>query len=405
MSRSLVPKMRGVEAYLSDTSKIDQLESIALNTPPQYIDPKLLVRSPYQPRTSFVQNEMDELEASIAAAGGVKVPLIVRPGINEIIAGERRSIISIKRGDLLVPVFWHTCSDEEAAELAGFENVKRADLNAIDETNLVINMVKMRLKLIDRQTAIDLIQRVNYQIRTNNSHSRNNAWRVPRPDVVTLDKSIIESESHHNVVTSDEMLRESESHHNVVTLEEVTIVEKTIADFTKGSLSLLSFCSHKLKLLNLPTEVVEAIRTNQIEYTKAAEIAKIEDEGARKELLDRAVEFGLSVSKVKEEVAKIKPPPAKKPPKQLESLAMDDPIIVSKEDSPPITEYLGEQIPNVQLGQPQPDLTVESNQENIDDSIQEIAETIRFKISNDAYTLETKQEIKELLDRVVKLLN
>ncbi len=282
MSRSLVTKMRGVEAYLSDTSKIDQLESIALNTPPQYIDPKLLVRSPYQPRTSFLQHEMDELEASIAAAGGVKVPPIVRPGINEIIAGERRSIIAISRGDLLVPVFWHTCSDEEAAELAGFENVKRADLNAIDETNLVINMVKMRLKLIDRQTAIDLIQSVNYQKRTNHFDSRN----------------------------------------NVVTLEQVAIVEKTIADFTKGSLSLLSFCSHKLKLLNLPIEVVEAIRTNQIEYTKAAEIAKIEDEAARCELLDRAVEFGLSIAQVKEEVGKTKPPKAPKAaktPKQVES--------------------------------------------------------------------------------------
>jgi ParB family transcriptional regulator, chromosome partitioning protein len=298
MSRSLVPKMRGVEAYLSDTSKIDQLESIALNTPPQYIDPRLLIPSPYQPRTSFLQHEMDELEASIAAAGGVKVPLIVRPGINEIIAGERRSIIAISRGDLLVPVFWHTCSDEEAASLAGFENVKRADLNAIDETNLVINMVKMRLKLIDRQTAIDLIQRVNYQRRTNSPNSHNNAGRVPR----------------HTVVTSEESVIESESRNNVVTLEQVGIVEKTIADFTKGSLSLLSFCSHKLKLLNLPTEVVEAIRTNQIEYTKAAEIAKIEDQAVRNELLDRAVEFGLSVTQVKEEVAKSKPSKAKKLP-------------------------------------------------------------------------------------------
>jgi ParB family transcriptional regulator, chromosome partitioning protein len=386
MSRSSVPKMRGVEAYLSDTSKIDQLESIALNTPPQYIDPRLLIRSPYQPRTSFLQQEMDELERSIAAAGGVKVPLIVRPGINEIIAGERRSIIAISRGDLLVPVFWHTCSDEEAAELAGFENVKRADLNAIDETNLVINMVKMRLKLIDRQTAIDLIQRVNYQIRTNNSNSRN------------------------NVVTSDQHVIESESRNNVVTLEQVSIVEKTIADFTKGSLSLLSFCSHKLKLLNLPTEVVEAIGTNRIEYTKGAEIAKIEDRATRNELLDRAVEEGLSVAQVKEEVAKIKPPKARKAPKQSESWAVDDLIIDLEGDSPSIAEPLAEQISNAQLGQSQPDLTVKASQiaettpTEIDDSIQEITEAIRFKISNDVYSLATKQEIKGLLDRVMKLL-
>jgi ParB family transcriptional regulator, chromosome partitioning protein len=377
-----VPRMRGVATFLNSTAKIDQLESIALSAPPQFIDPRLLVRSPYQPRTSFPADEMDELEQSIDAAGGVKVPLIVRPEINEIIAGERRSIIAIKRGDLLVPVFWHTCTDDEAAEFAGFENVKRADLNAIDETNLVINMLKMRLKLADRQAAIDLIQQIAYQQRDKKAESRN----------------------------------------NVIALEIVQIVEKTIRDFTKGQSSLTSFSYNKLKLLNLPIEVVEAIRSNQIEYTKAAEIGKIENEAARSALLDRAVAEGLSVAQVKEEVAKTKPPkatgrvphPAAKVLKQVEIGAVNDLIIDSEVDSKATEKSLAEipvQLSKVELEQSQTDLTVKASQisiasqEEIDDKIQEMAETIRFKISNDAYSLETKQEIEGLLDRVMILLN
>jgi ParB family transcriptional regulator, chromosome partitioning protein len=390
-NRSAVPKMRGVEAFLSDTSKIDRLESIAINSPSQYVDPRLLVRSPYQPRSYFLPQEMDELEASINRAGGVKVPLIVRPEINEIIAGERRSIIAIKRGDPLVPVFWHTCTDDEAAELAGFENVKRADLNAIDETNLVINMVKMRLKLISRQAAIDLIQRVGYQHRINGSDSRN----------------------------------------NVVTADEIAMVETTIEDFTKGSLSLTSFCSHKLKLLNLPDDVLEAIRTDRIEHTKAAEIGKISDEVVRNELLSRAVSEGLSVTQVKAEVAKTKRQKASKlsdgldsrheldTPKRVECNRYSDPrrielvedrIVNSdyalasiQKPSTEVTQTVG--LLQSQQGISQPLSVPLDDALEIDEKIEEMTETIRFKIANDSYALSIKQEIQCLLDRVMKLLD
>jgi ParB family transcriptional regulator, chromosome partitioning protein len=373
MTKSIVPQVRGVATFLNSNERLNQIESAALNSPPQYIDPRLLVRSPYQPRTSFPLDEMDELERSIDAAGGVKVPLIVRPEINEIIAGERRSIIAIKRGDLLVPVFWHTCTDDEAAEFAGFENVKRADLNAIDETNLVINMVKRRLKLSDRQAAIDLIQQISYQQRDKKAESRN----------------------------------------NVITSETIVMVEKTIQDFTKGQLSLTSFSANKLRLLNLPTEVVEAIGANRIEYTKAAEIGKIEDEAARRALLDRVVEEGLSFSQVKEEVAKIKPPKAKKSPKQLESLAVDD-SIASAADSGKFKEPLDNSTPKVRLEPSQPDsVATESpilpclgdfENDLLGERIQELTEIVRFKISNETYSVKVKQEIQELLDRVVKIL-
>jgi hypothetical protein len=81
----------------------------------------------------------------------------------EIISGGRRQKIALKRGDVSVPVYWHTCTDREAEELAAFENVKRADLNPIDETNMVINMIKLRLDLPNRQAAIDLLHTIIWQ--------------------------------------------------------------------------------------------------------------------------------------------------------------------------------------------------------------------------------------------------
>jgi ParB family transcriptional regulator, chromosome partitioning protein len=363
MSKPIVPQVRGVATFLNSNERIEQIKSAASNSPAQYIDPKILVRSPYQPRTTFPEGELDELRQSAIAAGGIKVPVIARPDLNELIAGERRQIIAIELGYLL-PVHWHTCSDLEAAELAGFENVKRADLNAIDETNLVLNMIRMRLELVDRQAAIDLVQQILYQQR----------------------------------------LQESESHNNVIMSSDV--VEKTIRDFTKGQSSLASFVNNKLKLLNLPNEVMEAIRSNQIEYTKAAEIGKIQDEAARNELLDRAVEEGLSVSQVKEEVAKSKPP---KTPKASKAPKNEPPNAESEEDCSPSEEVLDSLVSKPQPEQPQPNLTVERDRisivdQEIDEHIEAMTETIRFEISNNTYSSETKQEVAGLLDRAMKLL-
>jgi ParB family transcriptional regulator, chromosome partitioning protein len=360
--KPILPKVRGVETFMSDTYKIDRLESMAIDSQPQFIDPNLLVASPYQPRTSFPEDEMDDLRQSIISAGGIKVPAIVRPNINELITGGKRQIIAIELGYLL-PVYWHSCTDLEAAELAGFENVKRSDLNAIDETNLVINMVRMRLDLASRDAAIQLIQKIKYQ-------------------------------------------QGKDSQNIDVPLDVVNLVEKTIRDFTKGQLSLASFGSHKLKLLNLPTEVVEAIRANQIEPTKAAEIGKIEDEATRNELLDRAVEFGLSVSQVKEEIAKSKPPRA---PKAAKAPKNEPPNTQSKGDCSSSEEVLDSLVSKPQPGQSQTDLTMEAGRisivdQEIDRHIETMTETIRFEISNNTYSSETKQEVAGLLDRAMKLL-
>src|SRR5262249_33262166 len=58
---------------------------------PQQIDIDLIEPSPYQPRTRFREEALDELSRSIKASGIIQ-PLVVRPIGNrfQLIAGERR---------------------------------------------------------------------------------------------------------------------------------------------------------------------------------------------------------------------------------------------------------------------------------------------------------------------------
>jgi ParB family chromosome partitioning protein len=98
---------------------------------------EFLKPNPRNPRTSFREEDLADLAASIAEKGIIQ-PVIVRtiPGVAdayEIIAGERRWRAAQLAGLADVPVVIHEADDREALELAIIENVQRADLNPIEE--------------------------------------------------------------------------------------------------------------------------------------------------------------------------------------------------------------------------------------------------------------------------------
>jgi ParB-like chromosome segregation protein Spo0J len=76
-----------------------------------------------------------------------------------------------------------------------------------------------------------------------------------------------------------------------------------------GRMSWESFTSNRLPLLNLPADILEALRAGQLEYTKAKEIAKLESESERQELLEEAIAQSLSLSQIRERVKAFQPPP------------------------------------------------------------------------------------------------
>lgn len=101
---------------------------------PQQIDIDLIDPSPYQPRTRFREEALDELTRSIATSGIIQ-PLIARPLGNrfQLIAGERRWRAAQRAGLGKVPAILRSVSDELALEMTLVENIQREDLNPIEQ--------------------------------------------------------------------------------------------------------------------------------------------------------------------------------------------------------------------------------------------------------------------------------
>ncbi len=88
--------------------------------------------NPYQPRTEFDEEALNELGASIKALGIVQ-PITVRvveDGKYEIVAGERRYRASKMAGT--IPAYIRKTENEDVLTLALIENIQREDLNAME---------------------------------------------------------------------------------------------------------------------------------------------------------------------------------------------------------------------------------------------------------------------------------
>src|SRR5256885_7014523 len=105
----------------------------AVHPGPQQIDIDLLEPSPYQPRTRFREEALDELARSIQASGIIQ-PLVVRPigSRFQLIAGERRWRAAQRAGLRRVPVIVRQVADHLALEMTLVEKIQREDLNAIE---------------------------------------------------------------------------------------------------------------------------------------------------------------------------------------------------------------------------------------------------------------------------------
>ena len=100
---------------------------------PQQLDIDLIEPSPYQPRTRFREESLDELARSIQTSGIIQ-PLVVRPigSRFQLIAGERRWRAAQRAGLTKVSVIVRQVPDELALEMTLVENIQREDLNAIE---------------------------------------------------------------------------------------------------------------------------------------------------------------------------------------------------------------------------------------------------------------------------------
>ncbi|MFO7615037.1 MAG: ParB/RepB/Spo0J family partition protein [Bacteroidales bacterium] len=90
--------------------------------------------NPFQPRTQFEEESLQELAGSIGRQGIVQ-PLTVRKiGYDryQVIAGERRLKAAMMAGLKEVPCYIRVADDEQMLELALIENIHRKDLNPLE---------------------------------------------------------------------------------------------------------------------------------------------------------------------------------------------------------------------------------------------------------------------------------
>lgn len=93
-----------------------------------------IVSSPYQPRTIFDEEKIEELCQTIRTHGIIQ-PIVVRmrDGKHEIIAGERRWRAVRKLGLPTIPAIVREFNDSQTASIALIENLQREGLTAIEE--------------------------------------------------------------------------------------------------------------------------------------------------------------------------------------------------------------------------------------------------------------------------------
>jgi ParB family chromosome partitioning protein len=90
--------------------------------------------NPYQPRTKFDEDSLNELAQSIKTYGLIQ-PVTVRPvgnGKYQLISGERRFRAAQLAGLSEIPAFVRTVDDVLSIQMALVENIQRADLNPIE---------------------------------------------------------------------------------------------------------------------------------------------------------------------------------------------------------------------------------------------------------------------------------
>ena len=90
--------------------------------------------NPYQPRTKFDEEELDELTESIKQLGIIQ-PITLRKLYNDryqIISGERRVRASKSAGKTTIPAYVRTANDQEMLLMGLVENIQRSDLDPID---------------------------------------------------------------------------------------------------------------------------------------------------------------------------------------------------------------------------------------------------------------------------------
>jgi len=249
------PTMRGVTDLLTMDMENNQTTTTASVN-------KIKV-NPNQPRRYFDPEKMAQLVQSVREYG-ILEPLLVRSLDDgyELVAGERRLRAATELGLTEVPIISKELSDRQALQVALLENLQREDLNPVEETEGILELLSIELD-------------------------------TSKKDVI----SILNQAA--NAKTRNLELKENVSH-------QLEIIESLLSGI--GRFNAQSFRSSRLPLLNLSQDVLETLRQGKLEYTKARAIALVKDDAQRAEVLEKAIADNMSLSEIKRLIQELRSP-------------------------------------------------------------------------------------------------
>ena len=121
---------RGLGALIDDADreKLEKLERIT------EVDIEKISVNPFQPRSNFDEEALQELASSIRELGIIQ-PISLREmedGTYQLISGERRLKAATIAGLTTIPAYIRMADDQAMLELALVENIQREDLDSIE---------------------------------------------------------------------------------------------------------------------------------------------------------------------------------------------------------------------------------------------------------------------------------
>lgn len=245
--------LKGVAALLGESFP----ETEEKDRNPHNIAINLIKLPQSQPRRYFDSEKLRQLALSIQEHG-ILEPILVRPQGQELelVAGERRLRAAQMIGLEAVPVVFKELSDQEALQISLVENLAREDLNSVEETEGILELLSLRLN----QNISDVVSLL---------------YRMQNEAKGKVTQNVLGSE------------------------DSITI--QSIFN-TLGTISWSSFVSSRLPLLKLPQDVLDKLRQGKIEYTKATAIARVKNELERMALMEAAITESLSLVQINERI-------------------------------------------------------------------------------------------------------
>ena len=306
---------------------------------PQSIPLEQIILPPTQPRRYFDPEALKQLTESIKQHG-ILQPLLVRPldsEKHELVAGERRYRAAQELGLKVVPVVIRQLDDNAAFQLALIENLLREDLNPVEETEGILQLLALKLGR-NVEDIPPLLRRWQHERKESVKSSNNVIGKKELDSEDAAQDDVVKDESEkldndNNVIVKEE-LDHDETDNNVIVKDEndkldtdnnvlvkdendkqsdsplvnpdLKIVEEVFSGL--GLMTWESFANNRLPLLNLPEDILEALRKGSLEYTKAKAIAQIPNLNERVAFLEQAIANNWSLSEIKQRISEKKTP-------------------------------------------------------------------------------------------------